>query len=74
VPPHSSKAVQDTPASNPENPYIVTDAQIKDPPPGWAARQMKHLGPGLILTASIVGSGGLVATTLLGAKAGFVCF
>ena len=59
--------------SNPENPYIVTDAQIKDPPPGWAAR-MKHLGPGLILTASIVGSGELIATTLLGAKAGFVCF
>jgi Mn2+/Fe2+ NRAMP family transporter len=33
---------------------------------------MKHLGPGLILSASIVGSGELIMTTSLGAKAGFV--
>jgi len=59
--------------STPENPYVVTEAQIKLPPVGWVER-MKHLGPGLILTASIVGSGELIATTLLGAKAGFVCF
>jgi len=34
----------------------------------------KFLGPGFILSASIVGSGELIATTTLGAKAGFVVF
>ncbi len=32
---------------------------------------LKQLGPGLIVTGSIVGSGELIATTLTGAKAGF---
>ncbi|WP_442504165.1 Nramp family divalent metal transporter [Marinivivus vitaminiproducens] len=41
-----------------------------EPPVGWA-HSLKHLGPGLILSASIVGSGELVATTALGATAGF---
>jgi manganese transport protein len=35
-------------------------------------RQLKFLGPGFILSASIVGSGELIATTILGAKAGFI--
>jgi len=33
---------------------------------------MKYLGPGFILSASVVGSGELISTTSLGAKAGFV--
>jgi len=33
---------------------------------------LKYLGPGFILSASIVGSGELIATTALGAEAGFV--
>lgn len=33
---------------------------------------LRYLGPGFILSASIVGSGELIATTALGAKAGFV--
>jgi Mn2+/Fe2+ NRAMP family transporter len=33
--------------------------------------KLKFLGPGFILSASIVGSGELIATTVLGAKAGF---
>src|SRR5690606_41912739 len=32
------------------------------------------LGPGFILSASIVGSGELIATTTLGARAGFIAF
>jgi Mn2+/Fe2+ NRAMP family transporter len=32
---------------------------------------LKYLGPGLITSASIVGSGELIATTTMGAKAGF---
>ncbi|MCB1207682.1 MAG: Nramp family divalent metal transporter [Verrucomicrobiales bacterium] len=59
--------------SSPENPYIVTEAGIRPPPTDFLSR-MRYLGPGLILTASIVGSGELIMTTLLGAKAGFVCF
>lgn len=53
------------------NPYRVNSNFIKEPPVGLFA-SLKHLGPGMILTASIVGSGELIATTTLGAQAGFV--
>ncbi len=56
-----------------ENPSIVTSENVLEPPVHWWER-LKFLGPGLILTASIVGSGELITTTLLGAQAGFVCF
>ncbi len=35
---------------------------------------MKYLGPGFILSASVVGSGELISTTALGARAGFLTF
>lgn len=44
---------------------------VRNPPRGLLA-SLRHLGPGLILSAAIVGSGELIATTALGAKAGFV--
>ncbi|HYH29177.1 MAG TPA: Nramp family divalent metal transporter, partial [Pseudonocardia sp.] len=53
------------------DPYTLTADGIKEPPVGWRA-SFKYLGPGLILSASIVGSGELIATTTLGAEAGFV--
>ena len=53
--------------------YIVTERTIKEPPASFA-QQLKFLGPGFILSASIVGSGELIATTILGAKAGFIAF
>ena len=37
-------------------------------------KKLSFLGPGFILSASIVGSGELIATTILGAKAGFITF
>jgi len=43
-------------------------------PPQTFRRRLKYLGPGFILSAAIVGSGELVATTTLGAKAGFITF
>jgi len=43
-------------------------------PPHTIAGQLKYLGPGFIMSAAIVGSGELIATTTLGAKAGFVTF
>jgi manganese transport protein len=44
---------------------------VAPPPSGWLAT-LRHLGPGLIVTGSIVGSGELIVTTALGAKAGFI--
>ncbi|WP_328996123.1 Nramp family divalent metal transporter [Kribbella sp. NBC_01245] len=52
------------------DPYTLTADGIKEPPTGWRA-SIRYLGPGLILSASIVGSGELIATTTLGAQAGF---
>lgn len=43
-------------------------------PPIRFFEKLKHLGPGFILSAAIVGSGELIATTALGAKAGFITF
>lgn len=42
----------------------------REPPKGLFGA-LRYMGPGLILSASIVGSGELIATTTLGAKAGF---
>lgn len=41
-------------------------------PPTTLGATIKHLGPGIIIAGSIVGSGELIATTLAGAQAGFV--
>lgn len=45
----------------------------KDPPQSFFSK-LRFLGPGFILSASIVGSGELIATTVLGAKGGFITF
>lgn len=46
---------------------------VKEPPVAFFGK-LKFLGPGFILSASIVGSGELIATTTLGAEAGFITF
>ncbi len=56
-----------------ENPYVLTAERAQAPPATFRER-LKYLGPGLILTASIVGSGELIGTTIFGARAGFVAF
>ncbi|MDG1278347.1 MAG: Nramp family divalent metal transporter [Algoriphagus sp.] len=43
-------------------------------PPNTIRKMFGFLGPGFILSASIVGSGELIATTILGAEAGFITF
>ncbi|MDA0196631.1 MAG: Nramp family divalent metal transporter [Bacteroidetes bacterium] len=55
------------------DPYVLSPDSIKDPPQTFRSR-LKYLGPGFILSASIVGSGELIATTTLGAQAGFITF
>ncbi len=53
------------------DPYALRAEEIEEPPPS-ASKAISRLGPGLVLAASIVGSGELIATTTLGAQAGFV--
>ena len=48
-----------------------TAMSTKEPPPGLAG-SLRFLGPGIVLSAAIVGSGELIATTALGARAGFI--
>lgn len=55
------------------NPYRLSPDKVKEPPTTFTGR-LRYLGPGFILSASIVGSGELIATTRLGAEAGFVMF
>lgn len=50
--------------------YALPAGAIKDPP-ATVGGALKQIGPGLILAASIVGTGELINTTGLGAKAGF---
>ena len=44
--------------------------RLVDPPRGWLATA-SHLGPGLIISAAIVGSGELIVTPKVGAALGF---
>ena len=55
------------------DPYILTTESIKSAPSSFFGK-LRYLGPGFILSASVVGSGELISTTTLGAKAGFVTF
>lgn len=52
------------------DPYIRSAEGVK-PAPATFFGKLKYLGPGFILSASVVGSGELISTTTLGAKAGF---
>ncbi len=52
------------------DPYQLDPSHILEPPTEFGA-MMRKIGPGIILSASIVGSGELIATTTLGAKVGY---
>jgi Mn2+/Fe2+ NRAMP family transporter len=49
---------------------VPSDHTTLDPPRGWLATA-SHLGPGLIISAAIVGSGELIVTPKVGAASGF---
>lgn len=53
------------------NPYAYDPASIEEPPRSFAGT-LSRIGPGMLLTAAIVGTGELIATTRLGADVGFV--
>jgi len=53
------------------NPYQFQPDEVIEPP-STLFSALRRIGPGLILSASIVGSGELIATTTLGAEVGYV--
>ena len=60
----------DTTSAQHQDAYLLSPDAVQEPPTAFF-NILKQVGPGLILTASIVGTGELIATTNLGAKAGF---
>jgi manganese transport protein len=55
----------------PKDLYRFDARDVTEPPTGvWPI--LRRIGPGMILSASIVGSGELIATTTLGAQVGYV--
>ncbi|WP_236974340.1 Nramp family divalent metal transporter [Membranihabitans maritimus] len=58
---------------NPSTSYQQAASKIQNPPQTFNGK-LKKLGPGFILSAAVVGSGELIATTTLGARAGFITF
>src|SRR2546426_9258466 len=53
-----------------KDPYQLKQEDVCDPPRSLS-KTMRRIGPGIILAASIVGSGELIATTTLGAQVGY---
>ena len=56
--------------SNINDPYQLRPEEVIDSAKTFLDT-LKRIGPGMILAASIVGSGELIATTTLGAKVGY---
>jgi len=54
-----------------KDPYAYHTEDVAEPPTAFGAI-LKRIGPGMILAASIVGSGELIATTTLGAEVGYL--
>ncbi len=52
------------------DPYALDPKDIKEPPTKFSGI-IRYTGPGIVLSASIVGSGELILTTTLGAKVGY---
>ena len=53
------------------DPYALDPQDVMDPPTTLRGRA-KFLGPGMITSAAVVGSGELLTATTLGAQVGFV--
>jgi len=52
------------------DPYRLDPSDVREPPTVFS-ETIKKIGPGIVLSASIVGSGELIATTTLGAEVGY---
>lgn len=53
------------------DPYVVDGSQVAEPPT-TLREKLKFLGPGMITSAAVVGSGELLTATTLGATVGFM--
>ena len=53
------------------DPYTVRTGEVQAAPPTLRTR-LRHLGPSVIVSGSVVGSGEIILTSALGAAAGFV--
>lgn len=53
------------------DPYVLDRSRIQDPPTRFS-HKLKFLGPGMITSAAVVGSGELLTATTLGAQVGFI--
>jgi len=53
------------------DPYALSPGAVEDPPASFLSA-LRRIGPGIVLAASIVGSGELIATTTLGAQVGYL--
>lgn len=53
------------------DPYVIDNTRIQDPPTNFVGK-LKFLGPGMITSAAVVGSGELMTATTLGARVGFI--
>ncbi|WP_394215707.1 Nramp family divalent metal transporter [Brachybacterium vulturis] len=53
------------------DPYVIDGSQITEPPRKLAGK-LRFLGPGMITSAAVVGSGELLTATALGAQVGFM--
>ncbi|MGW0789744.1 Nramp family divalent metal transporter [Streptomyces sp. NPDC002911] len=54
----------------PADPYALRAEDVREAPTTLRGR-LRHLGPGFVLSAAVVGSGELIVTTSMGAQAGF---
>ena len=53
------------------DPYTHRAGEEREPPGGFVGR-LRHLGPGIVISGTIVGSGEILLTSSLGAQAGFL--
>jgi Mn2+/Fe2+ NRAMP family transporter len=69
---HQSQSMSNAmPAAPPKDPYEFRPEEEAEPP-RTVRGILRQIGPGMILSASIVGSGELIATTTLGAEVGYI--
>ena len=53
------------------DPYTIRPGEVR-PPPATLRERLRHLGPSVIVSGSVVGSGEIILTSSLGAASGFV--
>jgi len=66
----SANALQEPELPELKDPYQLLPEEVAEPPATFLGA-LRRIGPGMILAASIVGSGELIATTTLGAQVGY---